>query len=258
MKIMSLNVNRFSGMEDRDLTNGFEYLEQCPKATEIIEYIIEFLCGNPDGAVLLQEIPYMESPIKNEVTRRLYDCFKTKLSASACKVILPSKDGLSCTLAVVQEGSAWSKVPYVFVEDYQNKYVFLKHIKGLCVLGIHAPVESKNNTPKDIQNFFNKLKEYAERHSDEELIILGDMNVHSEKPCSYFTTFNTIRKEVENDGLGYCDKVPDGEVTHFKTGHTIDHVLISPILKGEVTVRVISKEELELSDHAVIIVDIKE
>lgn len=258
MKIMSLNVNRFSGMEDRDLTNGFEYLEQCPKATEIIKCIIEFLCENPDGAVLLQEIPYMESPIKNEATRGLYECFKAELSASACKVILPSKGGLSCTLAVVQESSAWSKVPYAFVEDYPNKYVFLKHIKGLCVLGIHAPCESKNNTPKDIQKFFNKLKEYAERHKDEELIILGDMNVHSEKPCSYFTAFNTIREKTENGGLGYCDKIPDGEVTHFKTGHTIDHVLVSPVLEEKVTARVISQEELELSDHAVIIVDIKE
>ncbi len=39
MKIMSLNVNRFSGMNDRDYTKSFTRLGECPKANEIIAFV---------------------------------------------------------------------------------------------------------------------------------------------------------------------------------------------------------------------------
>ncbi len=254
MKIMSLNVNRFSGMEERDYTESITSLGKCPKANEIIAFVKGFLWGNPDGVVFLQEIPYM----RNKVTRRLYDNFKAKLSSGRCKVILPTGGGVSCTLAITQESSTWDKAPCVFVNYYQNKYVCLKNKSGLCILGIHAPLEGGNNTPEDVQKFFTGLKEYAEKHRDKKLIILGDMNVHSKMPCPYFATFDTIRTETEDGGLGYCDKIPDGKITYFPKGTTLDHVLVSPSLKDSVTAEVKSQSELELSDHAVIIVNIEE
>lgn len=143
---------------------------------------------------------------------------------------------------------------------YTNKYVELMNENfGLYLMGIHAPAEGSYNKPEDVRKFFDNLKTYAEKCRDERLIILGDMNVHSEKPCPYLTIFNSIRS-AEHGGLGYCDKISDGEITHFPTGHTLDHVLVSPALqdKATVTAQVMSRDELELSDHAVIIVDIKE
>lgn len=259
MKIISLNVNRLSGMEERDYTDSFASLDKCPKANELIAFVKGFLYGEPDGVVFLYEIPFC----KCNRERRLYQNFRNRFPEEQYRISAPGRKGQSCTLAICNKACGWTPKNNIFGKEtgYTNKYLELVNENfGLHLMGIHAPVESNYNKPEDIQKFFDAMRKYAEEYKDESLIILGDMNVHSEKPCSYFTTFDTIRKSVTDGGLRYCDKIADGEITHFPTGHTLDHVLVSPALqdKATVTARVISRAELELSDHAVIIVDIEE
>lgn len=256
MRIMSLNVNRFSGLERWNSTDTFENLDQCPKAREIIRAIEDRLGSDAENIAVLQEVPYMDSPIRNGVTCSLYDQFAAELSARGYEILPPEGKGLTCTLAVVRWDSGWSSASCAFVQDYRNKYVLAER-NGLLVLGVHAPAEP-GNAPGDVKAFFDGLAEYARKNRDKRLVILGDMNVHSEKPCSYYTVFHSIRTETQKGGLGYSDKVRDGVSTHL-TGHTIDHVLLSPALERECTVaaEVIPQEELPLSDHAVIVVDVQ-
>lgn len=268
MKIMSLNVNKFQT----------EYLMTGSWAMAILLIVKEFLKNNPNGAVFLYEVPRGLSPEELRKILSPYD-------------VVPSPLGkYFYTVAVIKNAnSVWTDCKHkkgkedtedVFIvgyddkgrENYANRYVELvkelNNKKKLRLLGLHAPNEPRSKEKEDewemigderihkpTKSFFDRLKEYAEKNKAEKLIILGDMNVHSKEPCTYFYTFNDIRKDRKDGGLGYSDLVKDGTPT-YKNGNTLDHVLVSPELKGKVTARV--EEDIILSDHAVIIVDIKE
>jgi len=164
------------------------------------------------------------------------------------------------TIAIANANGGWSDRvgKIMFCPDQQDKTAWLNritelvHSSGLRVLGLHAPMY-------EIE-FFKSLYEYAEQFDKDKdhVIILGDMNVHSEESDNdYYKTFHSIRTEVNKGGLGYMDLVKDETPTYFPNGHTLDHVLVSPELKDKVTAKVYTQDELELSDHAVIVVDIQ-
>lgn len=266
MKIMSLNVNRFSGMKDRDYTNAFEHLEQCPKANEIIACIKDFLCENPDGVVFLYEIPYRIG--KQKLYQEFRSIFEKQYIISE-----PRQIAKSCTLAI-WKAEGW-KAPGSLLGDqdeYTNKYIEL--VKGmeegrnLHLLGIHMPLEYSKDVEevkisdeeigemtikcaKDVYNFFNKLATYAKEHKDELFIILGDLNVAKDKPSIYLRQVNKI-----TNVYGYSNKVNEDTITNFKHLTKIDRVLVSSALKDKVTAYVVPRYLCELSDHAVIIVNV--
>ncbi len=130
-------------------------------------------------------------------------------------------------------------------------------VEGIKIMGVHAPLHKEEDPQhnKEVKRFFEELYGYAAAYGKEKVVILGGMNVHSEKPCVYYDIFDQIRTEGAG-GLGYTDLVKDGTVTYFPNGYTIDHVLVSPELKDKADVKVYSKEELQLSDHAVIVADL--
>lgn len=146
-------------------------------------------------------------------------------------------------------------------------------INNLTIVGIHAPSG---------QTFLDKVQEYAYENREQEIIILGDFNIaindwrasekekelEQAKICGnqekitdceeFFERRNWLLKTMLS--IGYSDAVKGDSPTYFPKGTTIDHVLVAPALKDKVTVDVCPKEKIELSDHAVIIVevDIKE
>lgn len=101
MKIMSLNVNRFSGMNDRDYTKSFTRLDECPKANEIIAFVKGFLCGNPDGLVFLYEIPHCEN-YGRKPERKLYQEFLCQFPEKKyyCEIPKYNDKAESCTIAI--------------------------------------------------------------------------------------------------------------------------------------------------------------
>lgn len=257
MKLISLNVNRFAGLLSCDCTDYCVSMAQTPKANEIADAVKEWLAAGADNIVILQEVPYAA----RRKRRALYDQFAASFLDQGYKIILPHRKApIICTLAIVREDSGWLGVPCALTKDYQNRYVLARHQSGLYVLGLHAPIEGNGNTAQDVEAFFAALREYAGRNREERMVILGDMNVHSGKPCVYYDIFNAIRSGAEDsrpgDGLGYRDLVPDGQITYFPNGNTLDHVLVSPALEGNAAVQVMPREALELSDHAVVLVDV--
>lgn len=283
MKIMSLNVNRFSGREDRDYTNLITSLDKCPKANEIIAFIKGFLCGDSDNMVFLHEVPYWKGEVRDRgfrwtEERRLYQNFCCGFPMKQYEISSPRRKAYSCTLAIWNKKGGWGPENYVLGSsdnlrqktNYANKYIELKG-HNLRLMGIHAP---------DDYQFLEDIKKYAEEHRNEKLIILGDFNIatnkwrkdkydeqmrrgEKEEECKNFKKRRDWLLETMPD-IDFSDAI-DGETpTYFwrekgeQKGTTVDHVLISDKLKGKVVAQVIPQEILELSDHAVIIVDIRE
>lgn len=252
MKILSLNVNCFAGEKNMMYTEYFTRLDECPKANEIIAFVKGFLFGNPDGLVLLYEIPCCE--FQHE--RLLYKEFLQQFPDENYACEISGKKPKICTIAIWNRKDCAEKVWTRQDDfgkgkaDYCNRFVELAIERGgstLRVLGIHAPYGELD--------FFEALKEYAldKGKTGEKLIIVGDLNVHEKEPSIYLAQIH----EIVNSG--YSTEIKDGEITYFPNGHTIDHVLVSPELKDKdnVDAYVIPQKVLELSDHAVIIVDVK-
>lgn len=238
MKIVSLNVHQF---------------EESSWQKKIIAVVKQFLLMEPDGVVFLYEIP-----------GRYYKTRELEALFGPYYQIKYSGRGAFFTIAIhaiQKKNGGWSPLnDFSHGKDYKNRYMELRSEQcELRVLGVHAPLE-KREEPKyneAVKTFFDKLYEYAKTHCKEKTIILGDMNVHSGMPCDYYNTFHSIRTEAGKGGLGYTDLVKDGTITYFPNGHTLDHALVSPELKDKVTAKVYAQKELELSDHAVIVIDIQ-
>lgn len=263
MKIMSLNVNQFRVLK----------LQEGSWAKEIVSLVKRFLCGGSDNVVFLHEIPY-----RNYSQLELYQSFRNSFPEEQYEISSPGRTADSCTLAIWKEKEeGWVSENCVLgsllQETYANKYIELKG-HNLRLMGIHAPTDSFD--------FLKALEKYAEDHRDEKLIILGDFNIATNKwrkdkydeqmrrgqgkNVEKCENFNNRRDWllVTMDSIGFSDAI-DGETpTYFwrekgeQKGTTVDHVLISDKLKGKVVAQVIPQEILELSDHAVIIVDIRE
>lgn len=276
MKIMSLNVNRFAGMKNKAYTDTFTSLGECPKANEIAAYVEEFLNENIDGVVFLYEIPYKNSQGRGNdfkwlSERQLYKSFRSRLEGQY-EISSPGQNAYSCTLAIWNKKRGWVYQNGSFGRPAAstNKYVELKSA-NLRLMGIHAPGDYQ---------FLEDIRKYAEAHKNENLIIFGDFNIatnewrakkHKEQmekgekvaECKDF--FERRKWLLETmPSIGYSDIVDREKPTYFwqEKGQlketTVDHVLVSLTLKDKVTVDVKRYGKYELSDHAVIIVDIEE
>lgn len=235
MKIMSLNVHRFFAV----------YPEEGSWQKEIIAAVKMFLNMDPGGIVFLYEIPR-----RYHKTQRLEALFGTSYQ------MICSGNAYFFTLAISKR-KLENDQSDVLTDSvgFFNRYIEVVD-NGLNILAVHAPLENNynKNRAKDVKKFFEALKEYAEKNAGKRTVILGDLNVHSGKPNNdYYRIF----KEIQTS-WGYSDLVSDGTPTYFPNGNTLDHVLVSSELEEKVTAKVIAQEDLELSDHAVVIVDIKE
>lgn len=264
MKIMSLNVNQFQVLR---LSEGYW-------AKDIIALVKRFLSMDPDNIVFLYEIPSKFCGDDSELSKML-DPYRVEAAEKAVTSEGKDRSSRFCTIAVTVGGGKWKR------EDSKNSkegfIAFSKKKKVLCLnrfvemvfedgsesklrlLGVHTPLEQHKDKEKgynydeDVLKVFTAIKEYAIDCENKSFILLGDLNV-DEKECVYLEQINDI---INNNG--YSDKITENQITFFtsKNGTTPDHVLVSPELKDKVTAYVIPQEILELSDHAVIIVDVK-
>ncbi len=265
MKIMSLNVNNFGGLLFKkpiwsDNRSKQEYNEEMrlfqndPLRVNAAEAVISTIreVETPD-VVVFQEFD-VNAPAGRRTFELLVECGYRPIYPDEEKEI---SGNYSITMIFAKK--QLKVIPYAspkIMIGGKTKWEWrwcVANIDGLMMFGVHAPTRGRDD---NIQKFFDKLQECSKKNRTEKAILLGDMNVHSKKPCSFFTTFDAIRKNSEG-GLGYSDEIKDGQITYFPAGTTIDHVLVSPALKDNVTaVKVFEQKELELSDHAVIVVDV--
>lgn len=136
-------------------------------------------------------------------------------------------------------------------------------IDTLKFVGVHAPEGNE---------FLAEMEKYVINHENDNLIMLGDFNITTNKERTGEALNRQKWLETMRSKSGYIDAISepyykDGKLTYpvkdapatfFHAGTMVDQVLVSKTLKEkfDVKVTVFSQEELALSDHAVIIVAI--
>lgn len=282
MKIFLLNANNFGGPHDaKPLKKDYpsDYNEVCYKFQNdslritVEKAIISAVeAENPD-VVVFQEFdvnaPAGKEAIKWFREHEYQPIYPDKESTESIEKRSIKYDiTYSITMMFVKE--QLQVMPCASPNIKEWKWC-VAEVDDFQIVGVHIP---------DGMAFLDKLKEYAVTHKSKKMIILGDFNIatnewRAEERKKELEVAQKVknRKVIANckefferrkwlletvPSIDYSDAVKDDRPTYFREKTTIDHVLASPALEGKVTANVIPQDKLELSDHAVIIVDIKE
>lgn len=245
MTIVSLNVNQLIA---RSLAAGCQ-------AREIIAFVKGVLLVGKDNVVFLYEVPFYEganghfSGIKQIHDEILAEFEKYEVFGAT------EREAYFCTLAIANKESGWERETgdarfQVYEEDKkgkkepvkQNRFMELTHRSGLRVLGVHGSQDAC---------FLQHLVNYVGA-SSQKFMLIGDLNLHTGKKCGKRKDLQTLQELL-------CDITPEDTTTFFaaKEKKVIDRALVSSDLVDKSTMKVLSREKLELSDHAVIVVDIQ-
>lgn len=276
MKIMSWNINNFGGLNTRKplweefqqrgkeaYREALSMFQTDPYRLTVAEKIVSKIeYENPDIIV------FEEFDVDAPAGKKAIMMFEER----GYQPILPDKEkkirgNYSITMMFVK--NRLQTIPCASPIIKAWKWC-IAEINNLKIVGVHIPSD---------QAFLDELERYAVAHITEKLIILGDFNIatntgrtekrekeledakkagNGEKiaDCKeFFQRRDWLLKVMQS---GYIDAVERESVTYFPERTTIDHVLVSEKLKDSVAAQVIPEEVPELSDHAVIIVDIKE
>lgn len=280
MKIFDLNVNNFGGPDDEkprvdDFPSLREYVKArnaFQKASQRIIAVEAIICEikkeKPD-VIILQECD-VNAPAGRKLAESLREC--------SYYPVYPNRE----------DKKAFNKTPSITMMFVNNDAVDRYPSPGpaqkawkWCGIGIGDLMISGVHFP-DEKDYLDDVKRYSETHKNEKLIILGDFNIATndwriierikesidsirakdkkkQTECEDFFARLAWLLKFKSD-TDYTDAIKGNPITYFKKGTTIDHVLVSPTLrdKYKVTAEVKPQRELELSDHAVIIVTIDE
>lgn len=250
MKIMSLNVNQFRALR----------LSEGCWAKDIVAFVKRFLSEDNNNVVFLYEVPYYAGAGRNYYgILELFNDFLKEFPSDIFEIHYSTEKAYFCTMAITNKGNKWKptnneggfKVVEEEKEIFKNRFVELVYgdrddnEKKLRVLGVHASL-----TPPFLESLTNYIYEVLPMEkSPSRFIVLGDLNCHRGEKSSHQDYLKKMETRL-------CDLIEDKTVTYFPGGTTIDHVLVSDRLKDSVTAQAIPKVVLELSDHAVIIVDV--
>lgn len=198
MKIISLNINHFVGKEDwTRLNNDLETItnQYMPK---VIHLLTENICEKND-IVILHEVPYKND--RNKQYHEVFQNFKTQLEEKKMVLITPNylyrcrPKFISC--AIIRKESNWivnENKDYICTNPgdgyvLNNRAVELyNNNKNIYLLGVHIPMIKKNEYSGSVM--WDDIINYYKKMSNQNLIIIGDMNVYAE---------NTIQKRKFNE-----------------------------------------------------------
>lgn len=269
MKIFLLNANNFGGLYDakpmkKDFSSWEEYNAMFRifqndslriTAEEAIIRAIE--TENPD-VIVFQEFDVNAPAGKNFIkwsSDREYQSIYPDMEGEATIF-----NNASITMMFVKK--QLQAVPCASPKIKAWRWCAAK-IDTFKFVGVHAPLENE---------FLAEMEKYAVNHRNENLIMLGDFNITTNKERTGEALNRQKWLEAMRSESGYIDAISepyykDGKLTYpvkdapatfFRAGTTVDQVLVSKTLKEkfDVKVTVFSQKELALSDHAVIIVEI--
>ena len=206
MKIISLNINQFVGKENwKERNNNLETIRN-QNMSEVINFLIKNICEK-DDIVILHEVPYKND--KNKQYNEVFQNFKTQLEEKKMVLIPPNylyrcrPKFISC--AIIGKESNWivkENKDYVCSNTgdgyvlYNRAVELYNNNKNIHLLGVHIPMIKGNSYSGSVM--WDDIINYYKKMFNQNLIIIGDMNVYSE---------NTIQKRKFNEliGLGAMD-----------------------------------------------------
>ncbi|KLE14418.1 endonuclease/exonuclease/phosphatase family protein [Clostridium sp. C8] len=206
MKIISLNINQFLGKENwKDFNNDLETITN-QYMTKVIQLLIENVCEKND-IVVLHEVPY-----KNKQRNEVFQNFKTQLEEKEMVLIPPNylytcrPNFISC--AIIRKESNWivkENKDYICSNTGDGYVLYNRAVelynsnKNIHLLGVHIPMIKGNNYSGSVM--WDDIINYYKKMFNQNLIIIGDMNVYAE---------NTIQKRKFDEliCLGAIDAWP--------------------------------------------------
>ncbi|MCD4713925.1 MAG: endonuclease/exonuclease/phosphatase family protein [Clostridiales bacterium] len=240
MKIMSLNVNGFRGIQHTKCTDKFD----SDVMSKIIELIKKYLVGTND-IFILQEVPHK---IYEGKTYKWKDslAYEEFLNAFMDFKILKPKhliDSKQCTVAVCRKDSEWeySKINYMSYDSkfsYANKFVELE-CDGTTLLGVHMPVDV------EMWNSFFDMLNSLEKPFD---FLVGDFNAYV-----YRGEMRLMPYRIRD--YGYENMLGFNLITNYVHKSSIDNIYLNSdfLINQDCISKVINTK---LTDHALCILDL--
>lgn len=243
MKIVSLNVNKFCGLENWNSVNREEVPDK--NIPKVIDFIEKYLITE-DDVIILQEVAGRKFNITTHKN------LKKKLTEKKWKIITEynfDEDVVTWTSAVAKENSNWGSDNIEFYFANKGKKMgYLNHKVGVCnngvhVLGLHL---------LQCQYVWDNIIEYYNKNHDKKLIIIGDMNV--DKSAGLRKKLNELMQAGAIDA--WVKKGNGADIPTRADGARLDYALMSPkaydlLDEIEIEPKDITKEEF-ITDHAAI------
>lgn len=252
MKIMTWNVDWYRNGKHSSGKNYIETDSLRSVYEKIKDVIEEFIDGNFENIVCLQEIPY-KAKINCNDNHGLYNetlnCFKNKATFLANKNCC-KRGSWSFARTMVISGDTWENSEDEYSGIKCNKIVQIEK-NGIEIMVVHIPpIQMHGDDVYDAEDnralwdaIIDKCK------TSKPHIILGDFNTDDEKNEQY----QWLQKMKE---IGYCE--PEGQATlesTFKESH-IDYIIVREDLIDSVKEYKIFEEGVGLSDHKPLFIDI--
>ena len=241
MKILSINCNKFGGIERNGKGEIF-----CEQIMRNFVLLAKFLLDlDENNLVIFHEVNYR---------KEYYRKFKIMFCENDYIIHKPTNldkiKPYGCTLAITKNNTYWNKMDSLRFQksnDYANKSVILTY-SDFIVVGVHVPYDT---------NYWDLILKYFKDKKDEKIIIIGDMNTYDE---------GTDRKEQFNK-LASCGAIDAWVEKGGKTdkescnsNKRIDYALMSKVAYSELkSIKIIdSIRNDNISDHSGIFIDINE
>lgn len=211
MKVLSLNVNDFGGMECLQAYSGqhrwaaWRAIDKTPAADAVLAYIQ----GQAPDVAVLQEVELNTAAV-NRFIRQMED-----LGYGSVPLVPHSYKHPSVTLL-------FSKLPYKPLPNPHQRGLRAGVIRvaDCIVYGVHVPWGD--------MAFWDELTEFYQAHRDERLLMVGDFNVYKEGTAAkekYRALLSLGARDAWTE-KGYPHETPT-----FHKGTRIDYAILSPLIK---------------------------
>lgn len=242
MQILSLNINGFSGIGNKNSKNL--------KNQEISKIILKKIFDEIDPEIIILSEFDVNSFAGNYVIeyfeRKGYYC----IFPNGYKYI--SKSYTSIVVIFTKKEITSEKSLGIQLKWNEIKY------GGYRIIGVHVPDSTKESERSQL--YWKDILSHYQRHKTEKIIYIGDMNVYIDGTFGKEQLNKLINIEGAKDAWIEKKSNCDDEETYTYVGKTrIDYAIVSPSayenLCGIENIQVFFKEKL--SDHSAILIDLK-
>lgn len=245
MKILSLNINNFGGLEckeqykEKNKLKEWTSLDKTSESTEIFAYIQQ---EKPVIAIL------HEFELNTNIANKFIECMELIGYG-----IIPYEEtklkNPSITLMFVRKELLYKKLdnPHNFKSEKSLRASVIK-AADCIIYGVHIP-------PTYDSDFWEELIDFYKKHQGQKLVIIGDYNVYdlgTEQKREYLKLLVLNAKDAWME-KGYSNSIK----THIK-GRRLDYAIMSPSLYECLNnIRIDSYlMNNDKTDHAALIIEI--
>lgn len=245
MKILSLNINNFGGLEckkqymEQNKLKEWNLINKTNTSTEIFTYIQQ---EKPDIAI------FHEFELNTNISNQFIE-YMELIGYCIVPYEKTTLKNPSITLMFAKKELFYKKLdnPHNFKSKKSLRASVIK-AEDCIIYGVHIP-------PKYDSDFWEELIDFYKKYKGEKLVIIGDFNVYdlgTEQKRKYLKLLELNAKDAWIE-KGY----PNSTKTHNK-GRRLDYAIMTPLLYECIdNIRINSYlMDNDKTDHSALIIDI--